>query len=315
MDFEALYDSINKTNNDTKQEKCCDNLNNYNFKDGVITCSQCNSLISNIIDSPEWRYYGSNDSKNSDPTRCGMPQNPLLPESSIGTSVKGKLNNKVALYQRWNSMPYKEWSKYKVFNDITLKCEKNNLSKKVIDTSKSLYSIISEYKISRGNNRKGIIAACVFNACKECNAPRSIKELAKIFEITPKVLTKGCKNYTEIIRKNKINIDRNQKTDSINLNDFIERFSNKLNLSKNDVKEIIFIANLCHKYLLVYDNTPPSMATGCIYLYIKLKNLPINKKLISENCLISEVTINKCYKKISLHEEFMKDVNLKINKT
>ena len=57
------------------------------------------------------------------------------------------------------------------------------------------------------------------------------------------------------------------------------------------------------------------MATGCIYLYIKLKNLPINKKLISENCLISEVTINKCYKKISLHEEFMKDVNLKINKT
>ena len=75
---------------------------------------------------------------------------------------------------------------------------------------KSFYKTISETKISRGSNRIGIIAACIYYACKECNVPRSTNELAHIFDIDVKVMTKGCKNFTEIMRisnsdKNRIN--------------------------------------------------------------------------------------------------------------
>ena len=47
------------------------------------------------------------------------------------------------------------------------------------------------------------------------------------------------------------------------------------------------------------------MAAGCIYLYIKERNLEISKSDISEVCKISEVTINKCYKKLELRKEDM----------
>ena len=47
------------------------------------------------------------------------------------------------------------------------------------------------------------------------------------------------------------------------------------------------------------------MAAGCIYLYIKNKNLNIHKKDISDVCKISEVTINKCYKKLEEYEELL----------
>ena len=47
------------------------------------------------------------------------------------------------------------------------------------------------------------------------------------------------------------------------------------------------------------------MAVGCIFLYIKNKKLNINKKYISEICEISEVTINKCYKKISVNKDII----------
>ena len=312
MDFDKLYDSLDESlnkKNEPKIEKCCDVIGNFQPKDGVIICKKCNNIINNIIDSPEWRYYGSSDSKSSDPTRCGMPVNMLLPDSSVGTSVNNKgRNSKVALYQQWNSMPYKERSKYKVFNEIASCCKKNNLPGIIIDTASSLYSIISDTKISRGNNRKGIIAACVFNACKECNVPRSIKELSDIFNITPKILTKGCKNYTEIIRINKININRIQNTRSIDLTDFIDRFSYNLNFTDKDINKIRKISELCHKYELIYDNTPPAMASGCIYLYIKLKKLNISKKDVSDNCLISEVTINKCYKKLDSSELFKLEI-------
>ena len=62
----------------------------------------------------------------------------------------------------------------------------------IIDEASSLYTIISSTKISRGSNRKGIIAACVFYACKECNVPRSSKEIANMFDIDITVMTKGC---------------------------------------------------------------------------------------------------------------------------
>jgi hypothetical protein len=51
------------------------------------------------------------------------------------------------------------------------------------------------------------------------------------------------------------------------------------------------------------------MASGCIYLYLKHKKIEIDKKSISDICRISEVTVNKCSKKIeSIKEiqEFLK---------
>ena len=99
-------------------------------------------------------------------------------------------------------------------------------------TAKSLYRIVSETKISRGSNQTGIIAACVYNACKECNVPRTINELSELFNIEPKVMTKGCKNYTEIMRLSKTDISRIQNIKSIDLGDFVERFSHVYNYLK-----------------------------------------------------------------------------------
>ena len=48
------------------------------------------------------------------------------------------------------------------------------------------------------------------------------------------------------------------------------------------------------------------MASGCIFLYIKYYKLDVNKKEVSKICKISEVTINKCYKKLEKNEEIMK---------
>ena len=119
-------------------------------------------------------------------------------------------------------------------------------------------------------------------------------------------MTKGCKNYTEIMRMSKSNQSRNLDVKSVNLNDFIERFSHKLSLKTSDIHIILKLSNLCQDLKLINDNTPPAMATGCIYLYIKQYNLQIHKKDISEICKISEVTINKCYKKLEQNPEIMK---------
>ena len=311
MDYDSYFNEIDiaqkgPSPSSEKTLTCCELPKNYSEHKGVISCSACFCEITNITDGPEWRFYGAGDSKSQNPTRCGLPTNALLPKSSVGSSVSGKNRsesmNKIGMYQRWNSMPYAERSLYKVFVLIESKCQENALPRVISDTAKSLYKILSGAKISRGSNRTGIIAACVFNACKECGAPRSPNELASIFKIDPKVMTKGCKNYTEIMRLSKTDMSRVHNIKSIDLNDFITRFSHNLHLGDKQIKQINHISDLCQDLHLISDNTPPSMASGCIYLYVKVQNLEISKKDISLICKISEVTINKCAKKLEAND-------------
>jgi transcription initiation factor TFIIB len=314
MDFDKHFDFIDSLSKEQEQEqeqkKCCELKENIEIEQGMTKCKVCSNIISHIVNNPEWRYYGSGDNKTSDPTRCGMPVNTLLPESSVGSSIgfnsNTKTMNQIRKYQQWNGMPYKERSLYKVFLEIQEACKKNNIPIIIINEAKSLYSIISKTKISRGSNRKGIIAACVYFACKECNVPRSSNEIADIFCIEQTTMTKGVKKCQEIIFMNKKNKKRLTKPNSIHAHDFIDRFCNQLKIDEESTHQIILICRRCMEENLISENTPPSVAAGCIYYYIKKMNIEnITKKDISRICKISEVTINKCTKKIeSNHELF-----------
>ena len=81
-----------------------------------MTCTNndCGIIYKDVIDSSaEWRFYGVDDNSMSDPTRCGMPINPLLLESSYGCRVINSSNasyemRKIRRYTEWQSMPIKK---------------------------------------------------------------------------------------------------------------------------------------------------------------------------------------------------------------
>jgi transcription initiation factor TFIIB len=300
MNYNDIFDKM-KTQKKICKLDCCDNIDNYNIYKGIIICKDCNSTISNITDNPEWRFYGSDDSKNSDPTRCGMALNPLLPDSSVGTSIKRGSNKpgmfKVKQYQKWTSMTYKERSRFKIFTDIENICNKNNIPKIIVIEAKSLYKLTSETKISRGNNRIGIIAACVYFACKNCNVGRSSKEISEIFNIKVNIFTKGCKNFQNILQlsKDKTRIDI---SNSISYIDFIDRFCNHLNIDKIHIENIKNLSINIESLNILNDIRPDSFASGIILYYCSENNINCNKNDISLCSKISEVTINKCFKKI-----------------
>ena len=58
--------------------------------EGFLTCTnpKCWIIYKDTTDqTAEWRYYGADDNNSIDPTRCGMPINPLLKQSSYGCKV------------------------------------------------------------------------------------------------------------------------------------------------------------------------------------------------------------------------------------
>ena len=250
------------------------------------------------------------DTKNSNPNRCGMPSNRLLPQSSLGTIISNTYSSqsghnwyRMRKYHQWNSMPYKERSLYKTFNDIQTHALSGGISKSIINDAKKMFKILNETKISRGNNIKGIKAACIYIACKKSNVPRSSKEIADMFNINVKVMTKGCKLFMENMNLSKTNTSF-QVQSSIP-QDYIERYCSNLGLS-NEICELSkFIAMRTNNLTIVEDNTPPSIAAGTIFLVCTVCKIKKNKKEVSKACKISEVTISKCYKKLYKYRKFL----------
>ena len=212
---DELFDLLK--NNNLKEEICeendlcddgtcriCKTVSLINQK-GQLICTKCGNIQGyNIDNGAEWRYYGAEDSKGSDPNRCGMPTNSLLPEFSLGSVIPFKSNEswdmrKIRNYNIWIGSCYREKSLYNVFETMTIIAKSKGIPACIIEDAKYKYKIISEAKISRGENRKGIIASCIYEACKENNSTRSTKEIAEIFQIESTSMTKGFKKYNEIM--------------------------------------------------------------------------------------------------------------------
>jgi transcription initiation factor TFIIB len=287
----------------------------FNFEGNECVCVKCSIIQNKVMDTnAEWRYYGSEDNKSSNPTRCGMPVNQFMPKSSIG-SVIGLENtaNKYFQYTRmrkyhlWNSMPYKERSLFNILNNINVQAGNNGLSQTIIDDAKVLYKKISEEKISRGENKNGLIASSIYMSCKSNDVPRSAKEIAKMFSLDITTMTKGCKKFNEIMDMN---------FNSSIPEDFINRFCTKLN-RPDIIKTCLYVIKKADDFSVVSENAPPSIAAGIIFLVSHVCDLNINKKSISKVCEISEVTINKCFKKLTIFKQhlFPKDIIDKYNET
>lgn len=275
------------------------------YEDGAYFCHLCGRFQEvRLNHDPEWRFYGDSDSKSSDPTRVGMPVNALLPESSLGTMIsnKGKRSyefDKMRQYHTWNTMPYRERSLYRIYERLQNKARLAGIPNYIIENAKLMYKKLSEAQISRGANRRGLMASCIYISCKMEGVPRSAKEIAAIYDLKVNEMTRGCKKFLEImdLTKKRTDFVLNSSTPM----NFVKRFCSNLGLEEDVFHICEYVAYMTTKLDIVDENTPPSIAAGSIFLVVSLCNLPVSKKAVSKACKTSEVTISKCYKKLHVH--------------
>jgi transcription initiation factor TFIIB len=302
-DIECVF----RTSGERNHCECCESLLCY-ADEGFLVCTntKCGVIYTDILDQgAEWRYYGADDNQSGDPTRCGMPINPLLLESSYGCKVicPSKCSyemRKIRRYTEWHSMPYNEKTLNDEFHHITLLANQSGIPKMIIDDAMRYHKKISEAKTFRGLNRDGIIAATIYVAARINKFPRTAKEIATIFHLDNTSATKGCKNAISIINELEQELNNNEKTElgQTTPMSFIDRYCSRLNINAELTKLCKFIAIRIEKNNLIPENTPHSIAAGIIYFVAQQCNLSITKRSVNVVSEISEVTINKCFKKL-----------------
>jgi len=270
---------------------------------GASVCQDCGCVRGFTLDkNPEW-INGEDGSGEND--RCGNATSYFFPQSSLGTNIKSHKYDKIKMVHDWSQMPYKERSLYEVFQYIDSKCDKAGVVKSVIDNAKILYKHISDIKcpkgkpiIIRGLNRKSLIAACVYNGAKNQGLPRTAKEIADIFLLTVKQVTKGNRKYDNLIDNYKY-MNVNKSNLAIN---YIDRFGIKLKIPTEILDHAKQISINISRLDIASGHQPPSIASASLMIALKVGELEIDKKLISKLFGISDVTITKTYKKILEYE-------------
>ena len=306
--MELLFSEDTQTSDREICELCSSQLLLSEEKFLICSNDKCGIIYKDCLDNTaEWRYYGANDNKMSDPTRCGMPINPLLRESSYACRILINYRSsyqmkRIKRYTDWQSMPYKEKARYEEFQRIITYSRNAGIPKIIIDEALKQHKKISDLKTFRGCNRDGIIAASIYLASRIFNYPRTAKEIADIFHLDNSSSTKGCKNAVHILNSVENETIGDEKTHFHQTKPlaFIERFCSRLNINAELTKLCKFVALKIERDRLIPENTPQSVAAGIIYFITRNCNLNISKKNVNLASKTSEVTINKCYKKLEL---------------
>ena len=279
------------------------------MEDGFPTCTRpsCGRMYKNVLDhSPEWRFFGGGDKHAVDPTRCGGPINPLLVESSFGCKILCDSRStyemkKIKKWTEWQSCPHREKSLYEEFQFITTMAQNAGIPRIFIDSAMVIHKDLSEQKMFRGMNRDGIKAASIYLSCRLNGCPRTAHEIAGIFHLDRQSATYGCSTAVKILNNVERSIDPKFKTElaTTKPSSFIERFCSYLHIPHELAMLAKFIASKVEQSgIICDDNTPQSSAAGIIYFVSNVFGLNIYKMKIKEICGVSEVTINKCHKKL-----------------
>jgi transcription initiation factor TFIIIB Brf1 subunit/transcription initiation factor TFIIB len=291
----------------------CKNCGEYSLVNNsqIISCSSCGVIMDDIIidEGNECRFYHHDDNRGSDPSRCGMPSNDLMPTTNMSTSIDVGKNY---IYKLHNHMSYshKERDRIKVFSDIDNICVRLKINNCITQKAKFNYCMIKDFMeeendIKRKKNRKGIIGTCIYNACDDYGCPIRESDIARELGLAPNYISRGIKIYGEICNKKNI-IIRKKVSQSNDALYFLESFCSILQFN-NQITQLVkkIIEKVIKFKVATEDHTPEAQTAGSIWFVVKKcgfdKSRP--KSFIHQKVDVSEVTIARAFEKIKAFDE------------
>lgn len=277
------FDISRETKKEVKEQRCCDNFYHVELE-GCIVCINCGIVqrVGIIVNTPEFCEVGQG---------YHTKTSAFFPKSSGSTKMSG--NSKLSRIQNWNSMPYDERVLWEVSNLLKIKLQ-DHCQQRIIDCSLMNFKNLDAKKdengkkeIHRGKIRDGLIASCVYFACKTSFSYKTPEEISKIMDIDITTLNKCTKIYTRIMC---------QQQETSEPVDFVDTYYSSIGNNKISYKIQCTTKKICKvvQELGILDGTiPQNITAGCILFTSNEMALGIQPKLFKDLFSISLNTLKK----------------------
>ena len=269
---------------------------------GEQFCSKCGYVVSEKSQEsgPEWRSFQKDGG--ADPARTGAPSslmihdmglstviNPLNKDASgkpLSTSMKSTIERLRTWDSRSQTNSSADRNLRQALNEMNKLKDKLSLSDTVIQKSAYIYRKALEKKLVRGRSIQGLVAACLYAACRNTETPRTLQDISNGMNVRKKDIAR-C--YRLIFRELEL------KMPVVDPIKGVSRIASIAELGEKTKRKAIEILNQAKDSGLVAGKDPMGIAAASLYLACISTGEIKSQKEISIASGITEVTIrNRC---------------------
>jgi hypothetical protein len=202
----GFFDDVGPIVTPVKTDACpiCEDDSAIEEDGSEIVCTRCGTMLAIPLEQgAEYRWYSAESGGGPDPSRCSFPINHQMPESSLGTIMLAKNQSaqmrKISRYHTWNQMPYRERTLWSIFDSLQVRASNAGIGTASIEEAKELFAQLTASESCRGQlQRDSMLAACLWEGLKRHGTPRMPRDIAIMFQIPLKQVTKGIKQFQHL---------------------------------------------------------------------------------------------------------------------
>ena len=268
---------------------------------GELCCGRCGFVVTDKISDTgaEWRSF-SNDESNRARTGAGtsltihdMGLSTIIGKANkdaTGKPLSSGVKSSIERLRTWDSRSQAHSSADRnlrqALNEMDKLKDKLALTNAVVEKAAYIYRKAMERKLVRGRSIQGLVAACIYAACRNTETPRTLDDVANGINIRRKEVARG---YRLIFR------ELDLKMPVVDPVKGVARIASIAELSEKCKRKAIQILNQAKKCGIVAGKDPMGIAAAALYLACISLGETKSQKDISIASGVTEVTIrNRC---------------------
>ncbi len=280
---------------------------------GELRCAECGVVLeSKIIDTgPEWRAFDVEQGEQR--ARTGAPMTYTIHDKGLSTDISVKnrdsFGKSINIKTRARLYRLRKWQRRIRVADATERNLAYALSeldrmasmmavpKNIRESAAIIYRKSVEKNIIRGRSIEGVAAASLYAACRQCNMPRTLDEVANVSQVDRKEIGR---TYRFMVRQ------LNLRLQPTTPHEYLQRFCSQLDLPTEVGVKANDILKMATDGELTCGRGPTGVAAAAIYIAALQCKKRKTQRQVAEIAGVTEVTIRNRYK------ELTEKLNLKV---
>ncbi len=270
-----------------------------------VVCIQCGCVLSmRIADrGPEWRAF--NKEQREKRARTGAPVTYTIHDKGLSTMIdwhdrdihgkRLKARQKPQIYRlrKWQRRirvsDAMERNLAFALSEISKIASHLSLPRSIFETASVIYRKAVKERLVRGRSIKGISAASVYIACRQCRLARTLEEVSKASNVSKREVGRS---YRFLVKELDYFIP------PVKPSHYVSKFSNQLAMQGGTEEIAHKILVVARKLRLTSGRGPTGVAAAASYIASVLIGERRTQREIAEIAKVTEVTIRNRYKEL-----------------
>ncbi|MCK5560889.1 MAG: transcription initiation factor IIB [Thermoplasmata archaeon] len=276
------------------------------YERGELVCEECGLILDEqyIDQGPEWRAFDVEQGEKR--ARTGAPMTYTIHDKGLSTEIGWKnkdfygksipTRNRAQLYRlrKWQRRirvsNATERNLAFALSELDRMASGMGLPRNVRETAAMIYRKAVTKNLIRGRSIEGVTAASLYAACRQCNVPRTLDEIANTSRVGRKEIGR---TYRFMTRELKLKL---MPTSPQN---YISRFCSELKLSGEVQAKALEILKQADDKELTSGRGPTGVSAAAIYIASILCNERRTQREVADIAGVTEVTIRNRYKELT----------------